>query len=216
MPGLPRDFRARVRRALEDLFNEPSSITGTTERAVVGRLALHLERRFDGLPETHRAHPRVWDVEYMRASAMQKAFIPAGPAAAGAPAPTRRLLAPDLIWHRRLLGFPNVPAAAAADSNLAAIEVKLRASPSELLTDKAKLRLLVGAEPHIRRYTGDLRCTGDQRPGRQRYLGNVMMPPQPQGVSPRYEVGLSLNVFDHRAEVVEYRANQHVTNWQYP
>lgn len=216
MPGIPGDFRTRFRRALEDLFNEPSSITGTTERAVVGRLALHLETRFRSLREAHPLHPRVWDVEYMRAGRMQKAFIPVGPAALGAPPPTRRLLAPDLIWHRRLLNPANVPGAVAADSNLAAVEVKLRASPSELLTDRAKLRLLIGAETSIRRYRSDLRCVGDPPPGRQQHLGDIAMPGQPAGVSPHYEVGVSLNIYDHHAEAVEYKQGQGEVRWQYP
>jgi hypothetical protein len=209
--GLPSDFRDRLREALCLLFAERPRITGTTERAVVGRLAIHLERVFGDLVDPELSHPRVWDVEYMRARDIAKAFQPV-PLRTNAPAVTPRLLAPDLLWHRRLLG-ERVPTSVAADANLAAIEVKLRASRGDLLSDRAKLRLLCGLEAMIRRYKVDLRCLGDEPPCSQEYLGHLRLPPS---IKP-YTLGASLNIFEQYVSVVEYRhGEQDEFEWSLP
>lgn len=202
MPGLPPDFRDRVTKALHLLFTEPSKVTGTTERAVVGRLAIHLESVFCDLADPRSPHPLVWDVEYMRAGDIAKAFRPVSPRV-DVPSVTPRLLAPDLLWHRRLLE-QDVEAESLDDANVAVIEVKLRASRSELLSDKAKLRLLCGHERVISRYKADLRCVSDSPPGTQEYLGELALPPS---VRP-YAVGISLNVFQNHAELIEYRQGE--------
>jgi hypothetical protein len=208
MPGLPPDFRDRLREALCLLFAERPRITETTERTVVGRLAIHLERVFGDLVEPESPHPLVWDVEYMRAHDIAKAFRPVLPQT-DVPAVTPRLLAPDLLWHRRLLG-EQVPTSIAADANLAVVEVKLRASRNALLSDRAKLRLLCGLEAVIRRYKIDLRCPDDEPPGTQEYLGELALPPS---IKP-YALGASLNIFQRRAVIVEYRQyEQDVFEW---
>lgn len=209
MPGLPSDFRDRLRAALCLLFAERPRITGTTERAVVGRFAIYLERVFGDLAEPESPNPLVWDVEYMRARDIAKAFEPVHPQT-DAPAVTRRLLAPDLLWHRRLLE-ENAPTSVAADANLAVIEVKLRASTSALLSDKAKLRLLCGLETVIRRYKADLRCPDDEPPGSQEYLGDLTLPPS---IKP-YALGASLNIFEQHAVIVEYRRGQDELEWRF-
>lgn len=213
MPGLPHDFDIRLRMALTGVGDEPARLTGTTERALVGRLAIHLDRVFGDLSDkkTFPDYPRVWDVEYMRAGAQAKAFAPVVPGVG-----TPRALAPDLIWHRRIGNAAAFPAAVGADANLVAIEVKLRATPSELLTDKAKLRLLVGLEPRIRRFQKDLRCANDPVPGQQDDLGWVTMPAQPVGVTPHYLRGISLNVFETYVDAVEYRHGRNApVHWTY-
>jgi len=63
MAGLPSDFRDRLKEALCLLFAERPHITGTTERAVVGRLAIHLDRVFGDLVEPGSPYPLVWDVD---------------------------------------------------------------------------------------------------------------------------------------------------------
>jgi hypothetical protein len=208
MPGLPSDFCDRLREALYLLFAERPRITETTERAVVGRLAIYLDRVFGDLVEPESPNPLVWDVEYMRARDIAKAFRPVRPQT-DVTAVTPRLLAPDLLWHRRLLG-EQVPNTIAADANLAVIEVKLRASRSALLSDRAKLRLLCGLEAVIRRYKVDLRCPDDEPPGSQEYLGDLALPPS---IKP-YALGASLNIFQRHAVIVEYRqGEQDVVEW---
>lgn len=207
MPGLPQDFDRRLRLALTGVGDEPARLTGTTERALVGRLAIHLDREFDDLrkKEPFPTFPRVWDVEYMRAGNQAKAFDVAVPWAG-----TPRALAPDLIWHRRIGNAPTFPARVGANANLVAIEVKLRAAPSALLTDKAKLRLLVGLETRVERFDRDLRCQGDPQPGQRESLGWVGMPAQPAGVVPYYQRGISLNVFETYVDAIEYRHGRDV------
>lgn len=216
MAGLPPDFDTRFNQALAALYAEPSVLTDTTERAVVGRLAVHLDHAFADLTEEFPEHPRVWDVEYMRAGDLAKSFRPIGPRT-DAPALTPRLLAPDLVWHRRLLD-QRPPLEATNDANLAVVEVKLRASGAGMLTDKAKLRLLTGLETHVERWQRDLRCPGDPPPGGdQKHYGWVDMPPPPAGLAavPPYEVGISLNIFPSHVRAIEYhRGRTYAGQWE--
>lgn len=138
----------------------------------------------------------------MRARDIAKAFQPVPPQT-DTPAVTPRLLAPDLLWHRRLLE-EHVPTSVAADANLAVIEVKLRAARGALLSDRAKLRLLCGREAVIMLNKVDLRCPDDEPPGSQEYLGNLRLP---MSIKP-YALGASLNIFEQHVAVIEYRHSE--------
>jgi hypothetical protein len=188
----PADLEVRVCEALCRLYAERPSIVGTTERAVVGRLAVYLDHAFSDQNGEPEEDPLIWDVEYMRAGVDPKTFVPQPDPEVRGPIPplTARRLAPDLIWHRRGDRFRS--------GNMAVLEVKLAASPQEQLTDFAKLRLLTGRVQTIVRFERDLR-TDDQepRPGDQARWGEIRLP---NNIHP-YRLGLSLNLHPDRIEV---------------
>lgn len=216
-------FRTRFSEALTDVYAEPSRLTGTTEEAVVGRLLAYLHKKFASYAGCDFSNgfarpadqwkrenvPLVWDVEYMRAGLDEKALevlqqlpmsvIHRRQRQAQQVRTTPRKIAPDLIWHRRLLSHDDVTLTEFPDANLVAVEVKMGASQSELRTDKAKLRLLCGLEPHIFRYKRDLRCNEDPAPGNQVLLNAVRLP---QIRRQPYRLGISLNVFEDWAEAL--------------
>jgi hypothetical protein len=194
---LPPKIGQRIAAGFAALYAEHPRIVTTTERAVVGRLLVHLTATFatNRRPTTEPDHGYVWDVEYMRSGDNAKELRPlkVPTRAPGDRRPTVRRIAPDLVWHRRLFDMAAHPSPVQlSPPNLIAVEVKLDAQGPKMLSDWAKLALLTGAAENLEWYTTDLRLPGSAKPGQQEQLGTVRLP---DAIAKHpYEHGLSLNI----------------------
>jgi hypothetical protein len=113
-----------VRAALDDLYDRDIDLLGTTERAVVGRLMVYLDKHLAGLSRGGL----VIDQDYEHAGQATKRL-----AATGLP---DKKVVPDLVFHRR--GDPG------PTGNVLAIEVKTNSRADGRLHDFAKLSVLTG------------------------------------------------------------------------
>ncbi|GAA0393474.1 hypothetical protein [Micromonospora gifhornensis] len=157
-----------VQAAMDDLYTHDLNLLGTTERAIVGRLMVYLDRHLahlsrDGL---------VLDQDYERAGQVTKTLVGTGMRA--------RKVVPDLVFHRRRDPGPA--------GNLLAIEVKTDSRSNGRLHDFAKLSVLTGHVTQAIAYDRCLRLYGDPAPPRQSEKGMVGLP---DGMHP-YRDGLWL------------------------
>lgn len=140
MPAGQQDLEAAIEAAIVTLRVSDGDLMGTTERAVVARLMIYLDRELSQLP--HTGHLRL-DMEYERTVRSVNALVAADPERAikafdrsNPPANARRQrkIVPDLIYHQRDTSI-----------NHLVIEVKVGRFPAwQEQHDLAKLSLLTG------------------------------------------------------------------------
>jgi hypothetical protein len=118
--------------AAQDLWRRDGALDQTTERVVVARFMIYLERH---LVRLDNPAGFCLDMEYERAGADPKTFAGRGPDGR----PFRRKIVPDLVYHRRL--------DYGRHANHLAVEIKTRRTKLEG-HDLAKLSVLTGREPY--------------------------------------------------------------------
>ncbi|RQX05722.1 hypothetical protein DLJ59_06900 [Micromonospora inaquosa] len=143
-------------------------LLGTTERAVVGRLMVYLDRHLAALSSSGL----VIDQDYERAGQATKRLTARG-------MPDKKIV-PDLIFHRRRDLGPT--------GNVLAIEVKTDRRADGRLHDFAKLSVLTGHVTTAIAYGKYLRLHGDRAPEGQARTADVSLP---LGMSP-YKYGIWL------------------------
>ncbi|MEV6349471.1 hypothetical protein [Actinoplanes sp. NPDC051851] len=132
LPGRP-ELATALDAAIETLRSRDGDLTGTTERAVVARLMIYLDRELTRLPAS--PHLRL-DMEYERSARSVKSFERPNPPTG---ARRRRKIVPDLVYHQR-----------GTSVNHLAIEVKAAPCPRwQEEHDLAKLLLLTGRTQRI-------------------------------------------------------------------
>jgi hypothetical protein len=167
IPSFGRLWEA-VRAAADDLYARDLDLLGTTERAVVGRLMVYLDKHLAGLSQSGL----VLDQDYERAGQVTKRLVGTG-------LPDRKVV-PDLVFHRR---HDQGPA-----GNVLAMEVKTDSRLDGRLHDFAKLSILTGHVTEVIAYDKCLRMPGDPAPLGQSEKGTVSLP---DGMHP-YRYGLWL------------------------
>lgn len=185
----PTDFDIGFGEALGRLYGEGPSILGASERAIVGRLFLHLHAVFpDSVGSGH-----VWDLEYAHDHQGPK-----GLERTTSPGAVKRRLIPDLIWHRRrqpdAVGHLAPPS---EDDNRVCIEVKIARGRNAAYSapDLAKLAILTGAVSEIYLQSDGLTVAAPPRIDWPRALI------RPESIT-AYRLGLAVVLHQHWADVL--------------
>ncbi|MDG6106960.1 hypothetical protein Daura_28095 [Dactylosporangium aurantiacum] len=124
------ELQAAVEATLDDLYRLDEAILQTTERVVVGRMMIYLDRHLDRWlarePDDGGLH---LDQEYERFAGVTKVLR-------GESSDRARKISPDVVLHRRRTNDDG--------ANVLAIEVKVRQDAPDRLHDLAKLSVLTG------------------------------------------------------------------------
>jgi len=139
------DVKELFQAAVAQVYKDDHALLGTTERVLVGRLLIYMDRL---LEETPGDGLHV-DLDFERAGRDIKSLHQYG-----TPGALRRKIVPDIVVHRRAHNGPS--------DNLLAVEAKISEGTAGWLHDRAKLAVLTGNAECALAHRRYLRLPGDR------------------------------------------------------